>query len=238
LRNCGSRLTSLIALSRLDIIVNNACQTIRRPPAYYRHLINGELHPIEERPEVGFATPCRHFHGPPHTNLPDNSPLIPTLQVVDAGYHSSWLAQLVAPATQQKKALEPGVADGVPPPHLADGATAGTEVAQVTPYNLPASALAALNTQVATVLEDYNDDDAAFPEGATDVHKQQLDLRTKNSWVLRLGEVSTPEAAEVMAVNALSPFVLNGKLRPLLEASPRPLRFIVNVSAMEGRCAS
>ena len=153
--------------------------------------------------------------------------------MVDAGYHSSWLAQLVHPATQQKKALEPGVAEVVEPPPLAEGA----EVAPVAPRNLPASALAALNTQVATVLDDYNDDESAFPEGATDVHKQQLDLRSKNSWVLRLGEVSTPEAAEVMAVNALSPFVLNGKLRPLLEASPRSLRVIVNVSAMEGASA-
>lgn len=103
--------------------------------------------------------------------------------------------------------------------------------------NLPASALAALNTQVPTVLEDYEEDTTSFPEGATDVHKQQLDLRTTNSWVLRLGEVSTPEAAEVMAVNALSPFVLNGKLRALLAASPHDTRFIVNVSAMEGKRA-
>ena len=30
------------ALPRLDIIVNNACQTVRRPPAYYRHLLEAE----------------------------------------------------------------------------------------------------------------------------------------------------------------------------------------------------
>jgi hypothetical protein len=26
----------------LDIIINNACQTIRRPPAYYAHLMDAE----------------------------------------------------------------------------------------------------------------------------------------------------------------------------------------------------
>jgi NAD(P)-dependent dehydrogenase (short-subunit alcohol dehydrogenase family) len=33
---------------RLDIIVNNAAQTIRRPPAYYRHLIELESQPIAQ----------------------------------------------------------------------------------------------------------------------------------------------------------------------------------------------
>jgi hypothetical protein len=28
--------------NRLDIIINNACQTVRRPTAYYKHLIQGE----------------------------------------------------------------------------------------------------------------------------------------------------------------------------------------------------
>ena len=29
-------------LPRLDILVNNACQTVRRPPAYYAHLLRAE----------------------------------------------------------------------------------------------------------------------------------------------------------------------------------------------------
>jgi hypothetical protein len=29
-------------LPRLDGIVNNACQTVRRPPAYYEHLLQAE----------------------------------------------------------------------------------------------------------------------------------------------------------------------------------------------------
>jgi NAD(P)-dependent dehydrogenase (short-subunit alcohol dehydrogenase family) len=33
---------------RLDIIVNNAAQTIRRPPAYYRHLIELESQPVAQ----------------------------------------------------------------------------------------------------------------------------------------------------------------------------------------------
>merc|ERR1712129_371631 len=55
------------------------------------------------------------------------------------------------------------------------------------------------------------------------------------SWLLRLGEVSTPETVEVFCINALTPFILNGQLRPLLERSPHLDRYIVNVSAMEGK---
>ena len=68
-----------------------------------------------------------------------------------------------------------------------------------------------------------------------DVNEQQLDLRQKSSWMLKLDEVSTGELAEVMAINAIAPSVINARLKTLMEASPEPMRFIVNVSAMEGK---
>ena len=137
----------------------------------------------------------------------------------------------------------------------------------------------AVLSQLAIVPGDEVRDDAAFPRGRTDGNSdlgQQLDLRAKNSWMLRLEEVSTPEMAEVLAINALAPAVINGRLRAFMEASGAPagamacgaagdkgacgdrdaggdggvggdggdadstptahaLKFIVNVSAMEGR---
>jgi NAD(P)-dependent dehydrogenase (short-subunit alcohol dehydrogenase family) len=71
---------------------------------------------------------------------------------------------------------------------------------------------------------------------------------------LKLDQVSTGEAAEVMAINALAPFILNGRLRGLMERTraptssdvseaasaaldPRPWpKFVVNVSAMVSAC--
>ena len=102
-------------------------------------------------------------------------------------------------------------------------------------------------------------DEAAFPAGRTDGNSdlgQPLDLRLKNSWMLKLEEVSTPEMAEVLAINALAPSVINGRLKSFMASSGPPdpldraegmeaadaplptshtLKFIVNVSAMEGR---
>jgi NAD(P)-dependent dehydrogenase (short-subunit alcohol dehydrogenase family) len=39
------------ALGRLDFIVNNACQTVRRPPDFYTHMIEGEMAALKELPE-------------------------------------------------------------------------------------------------------------------------------------------------------------------------------------------
>ena len=53
----------------------------------------------------------------------------------------------------------------------------------------------------------------------------------------KLEDVSTPELAEVFAINALAPFVINSKLIPVLKAgaSHERRRFVINVSAMEGK---
>ena len=131
----------------LDIIINNACQTIRRPAKYYAHLLE------EAQPKL-----------------------------VDADVGDS----------------------------------------------------AALS-QLAVLSEDKDVYDMALPLGKRDVHGQQLDLRSSNSWLLKLGEVETPELAEVFCINSLAPFIINSALKPLLERSPNQDRYIVNVSAMEGK---
>ncbi|WP_406301949.1 SDR family oxidoreductase [Streptomyces sp. NBC_00885] len=63
------------------------------------------------------------------------------------------------------------------------------------------------------------------------------DLSPANSWSARLGELDPAELLETQLVNALAPALLADRLLPLLLASPRPRRYIVNVSAVEGRFA-
>ena len=74
-----------------------------------------------------------------------------------------------------------------------------------------------------------------FPPARFDAHGQQLDLRPENSWSQRLHEVGTLEMLEVQLVNAVAPFVLCSRLKPLFLRSPFARRFVVNVSAMEGQ---
>ncbi|KAH8074195.1 short chain dehydrogenase [Aureococcus anophagefferens] len=74
----------------------------------------------------------------------------------------------------------------------------------------------------------------ALPAGAVDVNGQQLDNRTRNSWTLKLRDVSAPEVVEAMAINAVAPFILNAPPAPP-RRRPRRQAFVANVSAMEGK---
>ena len=48
----------LVSYHRLDAIVNNAAQTIRRPAAYYRHLLPLELTPRADLPKFMQVCVC------------------------------------------------------------------------------------------------------------------------------------------------------------------------------------
>jgi len=74
-----------------------------------------------------------------------------------------------------------------------------------------------------------------FPAHRYDEDLQQVDLRDTNSWRLRMHEVGTPELLEVHLVNAIAPYILNARLKPLMVATPGAHKHIVNVSAMEGQ---
>ncbi|MFG2937663.1 SDR family NAD(P)-dependent oxidoreductase [Streptomyces sp. NPDC048282] len=56
-----------------------------------------------------------------------------------------------------------------------------------------------------------------------------------NSWSARLGDLDPAEVLETQLVNALAPALLCDRLLPLLLAAPHPRRYVVNVTAVEGR---
>lgn len=69
----------------------------------------------------------------------------------------------------------------------------------------------------------------------TDIFNQPLDDRPHNSWTATLSDVSTEELLEVNVINNIAPFILNSRLKPLLEKSSFPTRFIINVTSSEGQ---
>ena len=207
----------------LDGIINNACQTIRRPAAYYAHLMPAELQPALWSTEV-------------RALLVDN-------------------ATCFAPPADARRSLPPpdassdahvtSAASKAEPVAGPDAATAMARTSAAPMAMMPPTATAAVPSALWSqaplwpaeegVAQPDEGSASDFPSGMTDVNGQQLDTRRTNSWLLQLQDVSTPEAAEVLAINALAPFVLNSRLRSLLEASPSPRRFVINVSAMEGK---
>jgi NAD(P)-dependent dehydrogenase (short-subunit alcohol dehydrogenase family) len=65
----------LATRTRLDFIVNNACQTVRRPPDFYAHMMAGETAALHDMPEhvrrlVGSYEGLRGYH-----LLPEGGPL-------------------------------------------------------------------------------------------------------------------------------------------------------------------
>jgi NAD(P)-dependent dehydrogenase (short-subunit alcohol dehydrogenase family) len=87
----------------------------------------------------------------------------------------------------------------------------------------PGSMLPALNLVDVLPLDQLHD------------REERVDSREVNSWLLPIESVSAREMLEVQLVNSVAPFLLNGRLKPLLLRSPFERRFIVNVSAMEGQ---
>jgi NAD(P)-dependent dehydrogenase (short-subunit alcohol dehydrogenase family) len=90
-------------------------------------------------------------------------------------------------------------------------------------------------SQVRLLPEELQAQRDLFPEGQLDADLQQVDLRDVNSWRLLLADVSTVELLEVHLVNAVAPFILNARLKPLMLRAAERDKHIVNVSAVEGQ---
>ncbi|HXC25060.1 MAG TPA: SDR family oxidoreductase [Gemmatimonadaceae bacterium] len=178
---------------RLDFIINNACQTVRRPPAFYEHMMANETAALREMPThvralVGAYEGVRGYH------------LLPE-----------------GPATGH--------------------AVAGTNVGALD-NSLPdvvGLTHAAQLSQVPLLPEELAPQAQLFPEGRLDQDLQQIDLRDRNSWRLLMAEVSSVELLEVQLVNAVAPFIINARLKPLMLRTPERDKHIVNVSAVEGQ---
>jgi NAD(P)-dependent dehydrogenase (short-subunit alcohol dehydrogenase family) len=147
---------------RLDFIINNACQTVRRPPDFYEHMRETETAVLSSMPA--------------HVRR-----LLGTYEDPDANHtiHRKSEVSLLARGLQEESGL--------------------------------------------------------FPQGLLDQDLQQLDLRGRNSWRLLLAEVPSVELLEVHLVNAIAPFIINARLKPLMMRTPERDKHIVNVSAVEGQ---
>ena len=171
---------------RLDFIVNNACQTVRRPPAFYEHMMEQEKAAWGELPRhvkalVGSYEGLRTYHMLPEAGAPE---------------------ALAATAD-------------------ISGLTHAAELSQVPllPDEHPAP----------------DEKHLLFPVGRLDQDLQQIDLRETNSWRMLMADVPSVELLEVHLINAVAPFLLNARLKPLMLRTPERDKHIVNVSAVEGQ---
>jgi len=148
---------------RLDFIINNACQTVRRPADFYEHMREGETAALTGMPEQ--------------------------------------VRQLLGSYEGERYQMISGTSES--PALVGSGE-----------------------------IELQN---SLFPQGRLDQDLQQIDLRGRNSWRLLMAEVPSVELLEVHLVNAIAPFIINARLKPLMLRTSERDKHIVNVSAVEGQ---
>ncbi|MFF7651237.1 SDR family NAD(P)-dependent oxidoreductase [Streptomyces sp. NPDC007983] len=161
------------AAGPLDILINNAAQTVRRTPQAYAELIAGESAPL------------------PAGELPES--------VVLGAFGSGSQTALPGPRTERDGAL--------------------------TAQDLTALALTSGSASPARI------------EAGTAIDAGGLvpDLDATNTWIQRVHEVDPVEMLEVQLCNETAPFILVSRLRPAMAAASARRKYVVNVSAMEGK---
>jgi len=189
----------LTTRSRLDFIINNACQTVRRPPDFYAHMMERE-------------------NGPLHDLPPDAAGLLGAYEGL-RGYHILPEAEKTEGNKDNKESSFPSLSS-----------VKNFEIGKMTGLTH-----AAALSQVPLLPEELAAQQALFPQGQLDQDLQQVDLRERNSWRFLMHEVPTVELLEVQLVNAIAPFILNARLKPLMLRTPERDKHIVNVSAVEGQ---
>ena len=156
----------------LDILINNAAQTVRRSPGAYSALSEAESAPL------------------PDGELPE---MITFAHTSDAH-----------------------------PQALTSSLTSHPELTAASLTSLALTAGSAGAAQIAAGT-------------AVDAGGLLPDLHHVNSWTQRINEVDPVELLEVQLCNSTAPFILIGRLRSAMAASPARRTYVVNVSAMEGQ---
>ena len=174
--------------TRLDALINNAAQTVRRPVGFYQHLLEREALPWSGLSDAEKSILAGHYE-----------------------IRSAIERESPAPDADQRALTS------------WEGGSVGVGIRE-----------SARLSQVRMTYDDRASGREMFPEGKLDADLQQVDLRGMNTWRMTMADVPTAELLEVTLINAVAPFVLASKLKPLMLRSGTGAVHVVNVTAMEG----
>ena len=174
--------------THIDILINNAAQTVRRSSSYYNYLLPLETTEVNE----------------------ENS-----IKIIKADYVEIQNSNVnILNNKNNNKLLNSSI------PLENENNLDFKEI-------LP---LSVISSQI-KIMEEKNQ--ASITMMGND--GQPYDLSGgKNSWNFEFDEIPFQEFTEVQIINAWTPYYLCSKLKPLMEKSPFPDKYIVNVTAVEG----
>ncbi len=198
---------------RLDIFIQNAAQTLRRPPLYYRHMIEAELKATDNPIVQSFTAP--------------------TNQLQLGG-----LTQRLLNPTQQFLLKDNSDEVDVSSALQVTDTTSQAIVEHLTSGQLSSNSFSVLASQLAIHPDDNKATTAEFPTDQYDGFHQQVDLRKTNTWIMETDQVDTVELMEVNVINYVSPYTLLSKLTPIMKQTASQFKvetWVVMVSSMEGQ---
>ena len=181
----------------LDIIINNACQTIRRPASYYAHLLPGEeaghramLLEQEKDDARGRAAQGGAEDG---IFLPEE-------------HEKQWQHAATDGSSLEHRETRSNLGGGGTQRSILEASRVLSPSSLTAPCGSDVGLVGGMMTAAAMSVVEVTDEDrvlgadckareAALPTGALDAHGQQLDTRRVNSWLLNIDQVrdATPQ---------------------------------------------
>lgn len=198
----------------LDILINNAAQTVRRSPGAYSNLTAGEELPLPRDVKLPQIVQFDRISDAHPANLAG------TL----AAYQHTHATDEAEPQPDAGRDVHaPGVTPAAGPLNPSDALDPSRSAAAMTSLALSAGQ-ASLEAHQAGA--------------AVDAGGLLPDVVDTNSWKQKVEEVDPLELLEVQLCNSTAPFLLVSRLRPAMRAAVAQgarRAYVVNVSAMEGQ---
>lgn len=198
----------------LDILINNAAQTVRRSPGAYSNLTAGEDLPLPRDVKLPQIVQFDRISDAHPANLAG------TL----AAYQHTHATDEAEPQPDAGRDVHaPGVTPAAGPLNPSDAHDPARSAAAMTSLALSAGQASLEAHRAGT---------------AVDAGGLLPDVVDTNSWKQKVEEVDPLELLEVQLCNSTAPFLLVSRLRPAMRAAvARGARraYVVNVSAMEGQ---
>lgn len=198
----------------LDILINNAAQTVRRSPGAYSNLTAGEDLPLPRDVKLPQIVQFDRISDAHPANLAG------TL----AAYQHTHATDEAEPQPDAGRDVHaPGVTPAAGPLNPSDAHDPARSAAAMTSLALSAGQASLEAHQAGT---------------AVDAGGLLPDVVDTNSWKQKVEEVDPLELLEVQLCNSTAPFLLVSRLRPAMRAAVAQgarRAYVVNVSAMEGQ---
>lgn len=198
----------------LDILINNAAQTVRRSPGAYSNLTAGEELPLPRDVKLPQIVQFDRISDAHPANLAG------TL----AAYQHTHATDEAEPQPDAGRDVHaPGVTPAAGPLNPSDALDPSRSAAAMTSLALSAGQASLEAHQAGT---------------AVDAGGLLPDVVDTNSWKQKVEEVDPLELLEVQLCNSTAPFLLVSRLRPAMRAAVAQgarRAYVVNVSAMEGQ---